>query len=209
MKKIFSLFVIMVVVLFNGFMLFEGQIAGAATYTADWIVALNVTNASSFMCGHGMTTSTELNMGSIPGLTGGDSIASTYCLVKTNNDLGWDLYLTDGDGTNGIMTDDSPNIIDAYPTTTPSVWVLDSTSSAYYGYSSVSPHSLGGHTSLDLYSGLTNTTTDPSALIAGNSDQTSAAGERTDINFQVQIGSGANQPSGIYRSHVMATLVER
>jgi hypothetical protein len=203
MKKILSLFVVMSVILFNGFMLFEGSTAGAATATYDWDVT--VTAESSFTCGHNTSTS-KLNFSSISGLTGGTSEAVTYCLVVTNNVAGWDLYINDRGGHAGTMVSPSSSIA-AYTPASPGVpetWVLSSSSTSEYGYYASSTHPVAGY-AINLYRDLTNAT----VAVAGNNAATTIAGERTDFGFKVQLGAAANQPSGVYVSEVRATLIER
>lgn len=199
MKKILAIVAAFAVVGFNGFMLMEGAVSQAQE-SDSWNVTLSVTSELALTCDDdgGDLALTP----AIAGMTGGSATAVTSCNVETSNDSGWNLAIKDDNGDDGYMIDGG-NDIDAYPTSTPATWVLDSQSAAYYGYYASSSYNTGGHGSL-LYRDLTNSDVN----IATDAGETAVGGIEVAIGFRAEIGNAVNQPSGDYVSNVTVTATE-
>ncbi len=199
MKKILAIVAAFAVVGFNGFMLMEGAVTQAQDSDA-WNVTLSVTSEIAVTCDD---VGGDLALApAIPGMTGGSATAETTCNVETSNDDGWTLSIIDDNGDFGAMIDGG-NSIDAYPTSTPAAWVLDSTSAAYYGYFASSSFATGGH-GYNLYRDLDNAGDD----VATDSEETGPTGVDVVFGFRAEIGNTANQPSGDYVSNVTVTATE-
>jgi len=184
MKKILSYVLISAVVMFNGFMLFEGGFASADTVSTSTIgedislqypVEVEVTSEITLTCDLSTTT---LSL-PIPGMTGGTATGAKECLVRTNNSDGFSMTadattLTNGNGdtfANGVT---------------------DAADVAEFSYN---------------YDGGSWTAFTPGTPqnITASATGTSFAGTTSTMNFKAFVGSAKGQPSGVYTSLVTIT----
>lgn len=203
MKKILAGVLAFVIVAFNGYMFLEGAVVSAATTTVtssgsaslNWDVYLDVSNEIALTCDN-----SNIYLGSINGMTGGNLQANRDCNVKANS--GWSLT---------INATNTPAMIN---TTTPTNYFTDKTSqgawsndaaSSTFGFAASSSYpGTWGYTSLSVYNGFSGTTP---LYIAGNTTSTPASGVTTTLQFRAEVGATRNQPTGRYTSHVVVTAI--
>lgn len=197
MKKILIFTLAFAFVLGNGFMMFEGVMASAETATSssggpvslDNTVSVTVTSELALVC----DTGTDVNLGSINGMTGGSGTGATICNVSTVNDAGYTLKLQAGD--DGLYDSVGLNTID--PISDGAFSVAASASGVGYNVASSSVSDTN-------WKGLS-TVQD---TIASNSSATSYGGVTTTINYRVEVGAAKNQPAGTYDTLVTYTATD-
>ena len=186
MKKILSFVVAFSLVAFNGFMLFEGGFASAATVSTSTVgsnvslsypVELDVTKEIALTCDTATTTLTP----AIPGLTGGTATGARACVVVTDSIDGFDMTadattLTSLTGSHTFANDTDVS------TQTKSTFSFNYDSGSWTAFTPGTPIS-----------------------ITSGSDHTTFAGTTSTLNFRAFVGNAINQPSGRYVSTVTVT----
>jgi hypothetical protein len=207
MKKIIAGAVTFALVVFNGYMLLEGAVTNAATTTVtstgsaslNWDVYLDVSTEISLTC-----ENTNMYLGTINGMTGGNLQQDRDCNVKTNNSGGWQLTIN-ATNTPAMINTTTPTNYFSDRSQTVGAW-SNLAASSTFGFAASS--SYDGATGFDSlvtgYSGFNGLTP---IVVATDADPTAVAGVTTTFRFRAEVGSSRNQPTGIYAAHVVVTAI--
>ncbi len=152
---------------------------------------------------------------SIVGITGGTSDGSTTVTVITDSAAGYELSINAG--VSPAMVKGSDSISDYAVVSDPDYTFTTATDDSHFGYSpsgvdvvqrfkddGVSACNTGSaETALACWDGLSTS----AETIARRTSANTPNGSTTTVNFRVGIGSGVNQPAGIYTATTTLTAV--
>ncbi len=198
------------------FFSFEGALVSAdqtvsstPTSTLNFNVTVDVTSELSLTC------ASSVAMSSISGLTGGSSVSSADCNVKSNNAGGYILYVK-ASSTPALVSNSSSSVyFSDYRTTTPEyTWTNDSASSSF-GISVSSTDAVsafrssasvcGGGAVAASYLACFRSLSTSNITLASASAATVSNGVTTTIGFKAEVGATRNQPTGSYTAGITVT----
>lgn len=196
MKKVLIITLAFALVLGNGFMMFEGVMASAATVTDNmthtgtislpYNVELTVDPEMALTC----DTSTVTMTGTINGMTGGTAGPdSRACTVKTNNALGYTMQAA-VTGMKDVLTGD--HTFTSYSGATSS-WAAVGSGNNGFGYHSVLTGWVGG----------TGTVTIGTSAVHTNVNGTA---DSVTVQYEAEVGASSVWPSGLYQATTTISL---
>ncbi|MEI6346145.1 MAG: hypothetical protein WCO79_02840 [bacterium] len=207
-----ALSLVVSLVMFAFFPIFEPGFAVAATAADNVVVTLNVS------AGISITSPTDATMSNTIGVSVNKAIATTTWNVKTNNVAGYTLALKSATSSTPAMKQDTDNTkVIADNTTgavTPALWGTMGASTAEFGYSGYGTDVSSGTYGSDTSCGATST---PSTALkytslrvtdrtlSSRSSTTTQAGVDTVVCYAVEQGSNFYIASGTYTATLTAT----
>lgn len=213
-KKLLSIFTALFLLSITFFSL-EGTIVSAdqtasttPTSTLNFNVTLSVTSELSLTC------PSSVAMSSISGLTGGSSISSADCNVKSNDVNGYILYINASSSPALVNNSSSSIYFDNYRTSTPEYTWVNAAASSSFGISVSSTDavtafkndtSVCGSGSLTSYTACFRSLSTSNISLASASAATAYSGVTTTIGFKAEVGSTRNQPTGTYTAGITVT----
>jgi len=193
MKKILVLTLAIAFVLGNGFFMFEGVMASAATVTAEssspislpYNVQLTVDPEMSLNC----DTSTVVSLsGDIDGMTGGTATGARACTAITNNDDGYTMTAAVTTMTNVEASAD--DTFGAESSAGGDTWTSPASGASAFGFKGPA----GG------WQGVGPTT------IATTSEESVLAGDSINVDYKAEVTGPAVQASGLYQATTTISL---
>ena len=193
MKKILVLTLAIALVLGNGFFMFEGVMASAATVTGEatgssasisipYNVDLTVDPEMSLTC----DTSTDVILsGDIDGMTGGTATGNRACTAITNNEGG---YTMQAKVAQLKSVEDASDVFGNVITSGGATWTSPGAGASEFGFKE---HSAGSWAIADGSTAATLKTT---------SEESSISGDAVTVDYEAEITGPALQVSGLYQA---------
>jgi len=208
MKKIIVFVLAMALVLGNGFMMFEGVMASAAstsTGTTGIGGAVSLTYPVEVTVGPELTlncdTSTSTMTPPLSGVSGGSASSTRDCVVITNNLTGYVLNLTPSTSP-ALQNTVSSTITFANLQASPIAWAAASGANTWFGFTVSGTDSDGAFSGGTLWRGFSGTNL---VQIASRNIATAVTGVTSTVEWGASVGPTAAQPSGLYRAWVTVT----
>lgn len=214
-KKIVSFFTTMFLISVT-FFSFEGTLVSAdqtvsttPTSTLNFNVTVAVTSELSLTC------PSSVSMSSISGLTGGSSLSTADCNVKSNDANGYVLYIK-ASSTPALVSVASTSVyFDDYRTSTPEYTWTNASASSSFGISVSSTNAVsafrssasvcGGGPTAASYTACFRSLSTNNITLASASSATVSNGVTTTIGFKAEVGATRNQPTGTYTAGITVT----